>query len=111
MNLDKLSSSLRYKVENRPTLTILKSSSIQATNLYNTSPKDYPEISISLPTNFDGKEVWKSFITKPKNQGSCGSCWSFASTSCLAGELLKEVWMREKHRKNVLLEKLRKKLD
>lgn len=84
MNLDKLSSSLRYKVENRPTLTILKSSSIQATNLYNTSPKDYPELSISLPTNFDGKEVWKSFITKPKNQGSCGSCWSFASTSCLA---------------------------
>jgi len=38
---------------------------------------------IILPVEFDGRKVWKGLLAKVIDQGSCGSCWAFASTQCL----------------------------
>ncbi|MBL4898324.1 MAG: hypothetical protein JKX76_01625 [Colwellia sp.] len=47
-----------------------------------------PEITdfdnISLPNNFKGQDIWKGILSEPGDQGSCGSCWSFATSSALA---------------------------
>jgi cathepsin B len=39
---------------------------------------------INVPSHFDGRVIWKKFITPVKEQGKCGGCWAFASTSALA---------------------------
>ena len=37
-----------------------------------------------IPSQFKGQEVWDGLINPPLNQGSCGSCWAFATTGVLA---------------------------
>ena len=37
-----------------------------------------------LPINFDGREVWREYLSPIKDQGNCGSCWANSSTSVLA---------------------------
>lgn len=39
---------------------------------------------IVLPINFDGRVVWKDYLTPVTEQGTCGNCWSHATTSALA---------------------------
>lgn len=36
-----------------------------------------------LPENFDGRDVWRDFLSPIRNQGKCGNCWAVASTSVL----------------------------
>lgn len=39
---------------------------------------------VPLPTNFDGRVVWKGLLTPVGNQGSCGNCWAYATSYVLA---------------------------
>lgn len=87
MNLSyvsKLGASLKDAIMMRPTLTILKGTTIQTLNQYKSIPKISQGRKIELPTVFDGREAWKKILSPIKDQGQCGSCWAFATTSSLA---------------------------
>ena len=43
-----------------------------------------PEPTLNLPSSVD----WRSYVTTPRNQGSCGSCWAFATTAALESNIL-----------------------
>lgn len=40
-------------------------------------------LTIDVPDSFDGREVWKKYFAPVRNQGKCGACWAFASTTVL----------------------------
>ena len=39
---------------------------------------------IKLPKNFDGRQIWKNYLSPIKNQGHCGMCYSCSSVGSLA---------------------------
>lgn len=51
-------------------------------------------VKVEIPREFNGKSVWASFLPPVKQQGACGACWSFASTSCLATRI--NIWTLNK---------------
>lgn len=71
-----LSTELQEKISSRPTNTI----ELDKFNAYKKIISD----TSSLPNTFDGRKVWKNMLTPVRNQGSCGSCWAFATSSVLA---------------------------
>ena len=71
-----LSVDLQAKIISHPTNTI-------ELDKFNAYKKIIPGVSI-LPQTFDGRIIWKNMLTPVRNQGSCGSCWAFATTSVLA---------------------------
>jgi hypothetical protein len=48
-----------------------------------TSSFKWPK-NIKLPKTFEGKRVWKDFLSPIKNQDTCGGCYAYATTSSLA---------------------------
>jgi hypothetical protein len=42
----------------------------------------------AIPLSYDARD--DGIVTSPKNQGSCGSCWAFASVGAFESHLLKE---------------------
>ena len=86
MNL--LSTSLQAQISNKPLQTLLRSDDVnideQFKKLITRSKIPEYRLQIHTPDSFDGRITWNGLLTPVQNQGSCGSCWSFASTSTLA---------------------------
>ena len=81
-----LSPKLQSEIKARPTDTVLRSENIfeDQTNIRLLKSVDSERHGINIPESFNGRKVWGELITPPKNQGSCGGCWAFASTGTLA---------------------------
>lgn len=79
-----LSQTVLKQIQEHPTLTILKGTSETTRNDYDSLSKAKIVRNINVPDTFDGRVVWSSFLSPIKNQGRCGSCWAFATTSTLA---------------------------
>jgi len=57
---------------------------------------DYSNVNLTiLPNNFEPhNNEWKDWLVHPKNQGNCGSCWSFSSVGLLTDRI--NILSREK---------------
>lgn len=83
--ISKLPQSLQQEIQQRPTLTLLRDSSANIEQDYNSIQKSVETRSdVKIPDQFDGPSVWKGLLSPIRNQGACGSCWAFATTSTLA---------------------------
>ena len=76
----KLTDELIKKIKANPTNTFLQDEKFE--DLYKLCKKK--PVSIKIPKNFDGRKQWDGLLTPVYNQGLCGSCWAYASTSVLA---------------------------
>ncbi len=43
-----------------------------------------PTTQKTLPTNFDGRIIWKDYLTPIRNQGTCGDCWAVSASTALS---------------------------
>lgn len=82
--MERLSSSLKASIAERPTQTILRSDDKNLNQEYIKITTIFSTRQIHLPDEFDGRKIWEGLLTPVMNQGKCGSCWAFASTSMLA---------------------------
>lgn len=82
--MNKLNASTLKIIQSHPTNTIL-------TDNQNWN-EDFRDILYSSPTNieapeqFDGKIIWKDFLSPVLNQGMCSSCWAYATTATLSDQ-------------------------
>lgn len=80
-----MNTKLQALIRERPTLTVLKNASTKDEVEFDSLPKIKQFTKkLTIPDSFDGREVWKGLLSPVKNQGKCGSCWAFASTSTLS---------------------------
>ena len=77
---------LQQDIKARPTNTFIRSEHPEYQTQYQQMFKNIADknfLDVKIPDNFDGRIVWKGAIVPPKNQGTCSSCWAFASVGCL----------------------------
>jgi len=76
-----------------PTNTILRSDVVSertAGQINIPQPREFAPVyekhlyDVTPPRSFEGRKVWKQFLSRVLNQKQCGSCWAFASTSSLS---------------------------
>lgn len=79
----KLSSALQAKILKNPLNTILRSESQNSEQPLLKCKYEYSK-KYDLPVNFSGNKTWGTYWTPVYNQGECGSCYAFATTSMLA---------------------------
>jgi hypothetical protein len=77
-------SKLELAIQSRPTLTILRDASTTTEVQFDNLPKATKMRNIPIPDSFDGRKVWGGLLSPILDQGKCGSCWAWASTSVLA---------------------------
>lgn len=83
--MEKISATLQAVIDEHPTSTILRGEDTELDiNLTNVSRMRPIRLTLQIPDSFDGRTVWKDLLTPVLNQGSCGSCWAFASVGVLA---------------------------
>ena len=84
----KLSTTLQAEIQSRPTKTLLKDSTDKIRTKYANIGRlwnlEDPNPLDRAPNSFDGRVTWKGLLGEVENQGGCGSCWAFASTTSLA---------------------------
>ena len=83
-SINNLNPKLRAQIEARPTYTFLRDASKTTEIDFDTIAKATEARDIQPPDSFNGPEVWKGILSRIRNQGACGSCWAFATTSTLA---------------------------
>jgi hypothetical protein len=81
--METLSSSLQTKISAKPLSTILRHE-LEGLNKEFTDNIIIHSRKLKIPNEFDGRIAWSGLLTTPMNQGSCGSCWAFASTGMLS---------------------------
>lgn len=85
--------SLRALINQHPTNTILRGDTKSGERKYaNLIPAPQENIykviqiekSLQVPDSFEGRKVWKKFLSDVVDQKECGSCWAFAAVSSLS---------------------------
>ena len=64
--------------------SVLRDNTQVATASFKFKAVKRPERIKDLPKNFDGRIIWRNYLTRVKAQGSCGNCWAVASTAVLS---------------------------
>jgi len=81
---NKLPQKLQADILSRPTQTILRNENKVLNQEFIRVLRYFPRRKIDIPDEFDGRKAWEGLLTPVMDQGTCGSCWAFASTSVLA---------------------------
>jgi hypothetical protein len=68
---------------------------------FGTVLQDHPQVSllketyhkiqhpyVELPNNFDGRLVWRNYLTPIRYQGTCGNCWAISTVTAFSDRLL-----------------------
>ena len=72
---------LKSAIDAHPSNTLIDSTEEYTDG--NVTIKTY-NVTVKIPTLFDGRVVWRDYLTPVIDQKKCGSCWAFASSDVLA---------------------------